>query len=793
MRIPLRWLQEFIDLPTTDPDELSGVLAMLGHEVEGYEVLEPDWTEVYVGRVLEIAPHPDADKIRVCQVDSGNGSEQIICGAWNFDEGAYVAVARPGSVLPGDFAIGVRKIRGVTSNGMICSEMELGLGQDHEGILVLEGEPEIGQPFGKLVELPDVVFDLTITPNRPDAMSVHGIARDLAAHYNLEVRPPSIDEVTRAGTSDVSVTIEDPLGCRRFVAREIVDVTVGKSPMWMRHRLQKAGIRSISNVVDVTNYVMVELGHPLHAFDADTIAGQHLTVKRAAVGETLVTLDEVDRQLTPDDLIIYDADGPTSMSGTMGGARSEVSESTSRILMEAASWDPPTIMYMSRRHGLRSEASTRFERGVDPLLADFADLRASHLVARLSGGAVLTSHVDEVPVPIQPIELDLPLEQVELVLGPGFESEHVSSILKRLGMEVSGFNPLHVVVPTFRPDVDRPVDLVEEVARIHGFEKFDSTVPVGTQGGLTIEQKRRRKLHSILMGAGFNQAVTLPLVAADTMVLMGIKSSDLVAVANPLRDEEGYLRGMMIPSLAASVAHNLSYGAGGVALFETGRIFQRGESPVDVRLPYEEDRLCVVMTGPFGIEGLGLGRPDADATLVFGLVRHIAVSLGIEEATFESAEVEGMHPGRTARISINGAPIGFAGELLPSVAATFGINTRVAVLEMALAPLLAAPVARLLRPLPSFPHSDFDLSFLIDDATTAAQLVKATTEAGGDLIESARVFDEYRRGVDGVRALAIRYRVRPADKTLTGEEVAEVRARMIAAGEGLGASLRGAE
>ncbi len=512
MKVPLRWLQEFIELPTTDPAELSDVLTMLGHEVESFEVLEPGWTGVFVGRVERISPHPDADKVRVCQVDTGSGTEQIICGAWNFSDGAYVAVAQPGAVLPGDFEISQRTIRGVESNGMICSESELGLGEDHSGILVLDGEPALGSPFSDLVELPDVVFDLAITSNRPDAMSLVGIARDLAAHYAVGYQVPERPLVTAPGSPAISVEIGDPSGCRRFTAREIRGVRVGSSPLWVRHRLRKAGMRAISNVVDVTNYVMLELGHPLHAFDADTISGGRLTVKRAEPGETLETLDGELRSLTAEDLIIYDSEGPTSMSGTMGGARSEVSESTVNVLMEAASWDPPTIMYMSRRHGLMSEASTRFERGVDPNLTERADARAAAMVVELGGGEVLEAVIDEIAVEVNPVQVDLTLGDVERLLGPGFTIEQVSSILTRLGMSVAGTDPMVVTVPTYRPDVTRPADLVEEVARLHGFQRFGATLPTGPGGGLSAEQKRARLLTSALVGLGMHQTVTLPFV-----------------------------------------------------------------------------------------------------------------------------------------------------------------------------------------------------------------------------------------------------------------------------------------
>jgi phenylalanyl-tRNA synthetase beta chain len=451
VKIPLSWLAEFITLPDLSTAELADVIAMVGHEVEGYEVLEVGWSGVVVGQVVDIEAHPDADKIRVCQVDVGAGPEQIICGAWNFESGAYVAVARPGAVLPGGFEIGRRTIRGVDSNGMICSDRELGLGDDHTGILVLDGEPNLGIDFSELVELPDVVFDITVTPNRPDAMSLRGIARDLGAYLDIEYRTPERALNTVPGATDIEIELGDPVGCRRFTAREIRGVTIGKSPLWVRHRLAKAGMRAISNVVDVTNYVMLELGHPLHSFDADSIVGRHLIVKRAVSGEQLVTLDDETRTLTDEDLIIYDDAGPTSMSGTMGGARSEVSGETVNVLMEAASWDPPTIMYMSRRHNLRSEASTRFERGVDPNLADEANRRATAMVAELAGGEVPEGAIDVVGTVVEPASITFALAEVTRLLGPGFTHDEVAGILTRLGMRVEGDDPMEVVVPTFRP------------------------------------------------------------------------------------------------------------------------------------------------------------------------------------------------------------------------------------------------------------------------------------------------------------------------------------------------------
>lgn len=795
MKVPLRWLQEFIELPTTDPAQLSDVLTMLGHEVETFDVVEAGWTNVVVGKVEQITSHPDADKIRVCQVDAGSGPQQIICGAWNFSEGAHVAVAQPGAMLPGDFEIGRRTIRGVESNGMICSESELGLGEDHTGILVLDDEPIPGSPFVELVELPDVVFDLAITSNRPDAMSLVGIARDLAAYYEIQYRVPDRPLMTVAGSPAVSVAIEDPSGCRRFTARQIRGVEVGSSPLWVRHRLRKAGVRAISNVVDVTNYVMLELGHPLHAFDADTISGERLTVKRAEIGETLETLDGEQRTLTSDDLIIYDAEGPTSMSGTMGGARSEVSESTVNVLMEAASWDPPTIMYMSRRHGLMSEASTRFERGVDPNLTDQANARAAAMVVELGGGSVADGVIDEIAVEVRPVQVELTLADVERLLGPGFTAQQVSGILTRLGMTVDGIDPMVVTVPTYRPDVTRPADLIEEVARVHGYDRFGATLPTGPGGGLTPEQKRARRLTSALVGLGMHQTVTLPFVNQADLAKLGWTDTDrLLTVSNPLREEEATMRPTMLPGLLNVARHNFSYGMSEVALFEMTRVFLAEPWPEDDRLPEQKAVLAWVIVGGFGPRVLGEEPPRADAVVSISVLRHVMAELGHLEFEVEPGEAPGYHPGRSASVRLGGSVIGHVGELSPRANREFDIPGRVAIGELDLQPLLA-PVGPVIGISPSvFPHVDFDLSFLLSVDLPVGRLIGATTGAGADLVESARVFDVFRGpGVDeGTRAVAIRYRLRSADHTLTNEEVSPVRQSMISAAEQLGARLRGA-
>jgi phenylalanyl-tRNA synthetase beta chain len=795
MKISLRWLEEFIDLPTTDLDEIVYALDMLGHTVEEIERLEADWTNVYVGEVLDVAAHPNADKVRVCQVDSGDGPTQIICGAWNFDTGAVVPVARPGAVLPGEFEIGQRTIRGVDSNGMICSERELGLGEDHAGILVLQDDLEVGTPFADHVELPDVVLDLEITTNRPDALSLVGVARDLAAWYQVDYHVPPLELETVPGKTSIDVDIADPSGCRRFTAREIRGVRVSKSPLKIRHRLHKIGTRSISNVVDVTNYVMFELGHPLHAFDADTIAGDHLVVKRASQGESLETLDHVERALNTDDLIIYDAEGPTSMSGTMGGFRSEVSESTSRVLMEAASWDPPTIMHMWRRHDLRSEAATRFERGVDPNLADVANQRASAMVLALGGGEVLEGAIDEVAVEVSPVTVELPVGEPERILGPGFEAERVNRILSSLGMAVTDGDPMLVTVPTYRPDVTRPADLIEEVARIHGFDKFEATLPTGPAGGLTKEQTRQRELNSVLLGIGLTQAIGLPFVSVEDLNALSADTdgSDLLTVKNPLREEESKLRPSLLPGLLSMLRYNRSHGMASVAMFETGKVFSSQPDPADPRLPGQLDRIAWAVVGDVGLNSMGGAQDQADGDVSLAIWRRLAEAMGID-ATLESASQPGFHPGRCAAVTVGGQVIGHVGELAPAAARAFEVESRVAVAEMDLDPILA-PIDPVIATAPSpYPPVDFDLSFVVTDDVPAGALVDVTCQAADGLVETARVFDEFRGGSLGQneKALAIRFRLRAPDRTLDAKEIGELRNEMIRAAQAEGATLRGA-
>lgn len=780
MRVSLNWLKDFIDLPTEEATEIAQVLAGLGHEVEGIEVLEKPFTGVEVARVVSIRPHPDADKIRLATVDRGSTTQEVVCGAWNFEEGDLVTVATVGAVLPGGFEIGAREIRGVVSEGMICSERELALGDDHDGILVLSGDYELGRDFVDYMELPDVVFDLSITPNRPDAMSMLGIARDLAAKWDLDLRMPAaeIEEVDPPTT--LQIDIKDPVGCPRFVGREVRGARWGPSPMWLQARLRAAGVRPISNLVDATNYVMLELGHPTHVFDLDHIAGERLMIHRADNGDTLTTLDGTIRTLDAGDIVISDGDGIVSLAGIMGGGPTEVSDATTRVLVEAAHWHPPAILYSSKRHNLRSEASARFERGVDPNLSALAAARVTQLLVEHAGGEAASRVVDAYPAPIEPWTVEFDPAELKRVLGVSIASDEAARHLGRLGMTVSGSDRLAVDVPTYRPDLTRSIDLVEEVARLHGYDNIPETLPHGTGGGLTPEQRRARLMRAVLTGAGLTEANTLGFMSVGDLDLLGFPAEDerrsTVRVKNPLSAEEETLRSTLLPGVIRAAARNVSYGLLDVALFEVGRVFLHRPSPTDARIPDQPQHLGLIMTG--GLDGDLDGGHEADIHDLAAVLTTLAHRLGWDDVSLEQGELPGLHPGRAARIVKSGSPIGVIGELHPAAAREFDFRHRVSVAEVEVAPLLAEPEWWSFRGPSVYPPQKFDLAFEMADSVPAATLVRTVTEALGSELESVRVFDEYDLG-EGRKSLAVTIVLRAPDRTMTDEETQDHRLRVI--------------
>ncbi len=799
MRVSFNWLADYIDLPSSEPAVIASVLESLGHEVEETERIAPDFQRVITARVIEVEPHPRADRIRVCRVTTGDEPMTVVCGAWNFEAGAVVALALPGAKLNDGMEIGRRSIRGVESNGMICSERELGLGEDAEGILVLDSEVPLGEDLAESESLTDTVLDLSITPNRPDVMSYVGVARELAAYYQVDYRLPEADFPQVDASPRIGITVEDPTGCYRFVAREVRGCRISASPFWMRNRLRASGQRPISNVVDITNYVLLELGQPIHAFDLDELGGEGIVVRRAYPGERLTTLDGVERALAPSDLVVADRERASALAGTMGGGASEVTGSTTAVLIEAASWDPPTVLHMSKRHSLRTEASARFERGVDPALPPVAAARAAQLVTRLAGGLALAEVTDVIAREdrLQPTTIRFELREAERILGPGFDSPRVVNLLSRLHLGVGGEDPVMVEVPTFRPDLTRPIDLVEELARLWGYNNFPERVPRGPGGGRSTTQRRTRTLRDALCGLGFSESVSLSFMRASEVEIWEWDEDDErsleIRLKNPLREEESILRTTLLPGLLRVARYNHSHGLDDVAIFELGRVFLDRPHPVLAKVPDQPERLGVLATGRLGGSGLGVAHRPVDFYTVSAVWRTLSHRLDLGDWRLEPVEAAGWHPVRAARLALEGKTVGMMGEVHPGVVRRAELSGRVVAMELDLDPLVAARKRWQFRTPSVFPPYTFDLAFEAPEELAADDLLSATGEAAGSLLESAWVFDEFRGEPlgKGRKSLAINYTLRAADRTLSSEETQAALRSMADAARRMGAELRG--
>ncbi len=800
MRAPLSWIRDFTPL-TGDTGEIADALNQLGLEVE--EVDEPgrDVRGVVVARILDVVAHPDADKIRLADVDFGDGTTRVVCGAPNIHPGMVAPLARIGASLPGGFVIERRKIRGVVSEGMLCSPRELGLGDDHGGILALPDDAPLGADVREVLGLDDVVFDLAITPNRPDAMGIAGVARDLAAHFGLPFDPPMPEASAVADAIEgATVVVETPDRCPRLVAR-VARVRLAASPDWLQRRLTLAGMRPISNVVDVTNYVMLERARPLHAFDLDQMSGRGIVVRTALDGERMVTLDGVERSLTSDDLLICDAERtPRAVAGIMGGASAEVSDSTREIILESAYFAPQGIARTSKRLGLRSEASVRFERGVDPEgTASGADLAMS-LLAQVAGADVADGCIDAYPAPVERIVVKLRTRRVNDILGTDLDSAQVRSLLQPLGMEVAptpdgADDCTKVVVPTFRPDIEREIDVIEEVARRYGLNRIERTVPAGSEriGGLTSAQRDRRLVADVLVGAGCDEVFTLPLVSPEAASRFGVVDSAPVEVENPLRSEESVLRTSLLSGLLESARFNASHGNADVALFETGHVFRAPAG--GSLLPDERDHVAALRSGSLRRRPYEADRPVAAADAV-GLVEALAAALRLADLRIENtAGSPGFHPTRCAAVVVDGDVIGYVGEADAAVLDPLDLAGPVAAMEIDLGRLLGARRRESrYRTVSRFPASSIDLAFAVPEGVAAASVLATLRAAGAEMLEDTRLFDVFRSEQIGAGKLSLAFalRFRSPERTLTDDEVAGLRRRCIeAVTSAHGAELRG--
>ena len=818
MRAPDSWLRSYCD-PKLSVQELADELAMHSIEVERItHVGAPDPDGFVVGKVLSVEKHPDADRLSVCQVDSGDGERTIVCGASNVAAGQTVPVALPGAVMPGGTKLGKAKLRGVESNGMILSESELELGEDADGIAVLDDGWAPGTPLAEVIPVSEPVIELEPTSNRVDCFGIYGVAREVHAITGEPLATPPWDEDAEAtGEGSVedyaSVTVEVPELCPRFSARVFTDVQISPSPLWLKARLIGAGMRPINNVVDITNYVMLMTSQPLHAFDLAKVPDGALIVRAAKDGEKMTTLDRVERTFDEDVVLVCDRNGPSGVAGIMGGQVSEVSDQTTRVLLEVANWDGVNILRTSRKLGLRTDASNRFEKQLHPELALRAQRIASQLMVELCGATLVPGMIDEAADIPEPHRLHLRHERVARLLGMEISPDQCVEYLERLDFEVErDGDDLDATVPFHRHyDVTREVDLIEEVGRIHGYAKnLPASLPStsGQAGRLTREQRLRRRAEDAMRDLGFNAIVSLSLTDPGMPGRLQIPDNDpraeTIRVSNPLSAEHSVERTAVIGSLLDAASYNRAHGAERVALFESGRAYLRqGSSPHEGVLAgrfvgkrpapaYEPWRVASIARGALRPGSWHGEAVEADFFSVKAVLEALARQLGAAIEVVPGDEPF-LHPGRSGRVLVEGKDAGWVGEVHPLVCREWDLDGA-AGFEVDLAPLVAAsPVGdEGYEDVITYPAVNQDVAVLIDDSVPAAEVRAAVLEGGGELLGSAEVFDLYRgeQVGDGRKSLALRLTFRAADRTLTDEEVAERRKAIEAAVEKIGGSLR---
>ena len=798
MKLILSWLREMVPVTSTT-EELTALFNGLGLEVDGVQHIGGGLEGIVTAQVRTIRAHPNADKVRLVDVVTANDQTetlQIACGAWNFAEGDIVPLATLGTTMPGGMKIERRKVRGEWSNGMLCSGRELELSDDHGGILQLPGSTPLGIPIiAALGITPDVVFDLSVNPNRPDAMSVVGMARDVAAKLGLPFTPPAtiagVVNAPPSGNPPVRGSIIATDLCDRLTVAVLRNVRVTESPSWVQARLTLAGMRPISNLVDASNFVMLELGNPSHAFDLDKLAGGRIGVRWAQEGETLTTLDGVQRTLalagTQDGVIVDGADTAVGIAAVMGGQSSEVSASTSSLLLEIAHWTPMCIARTAKRLGLRSEASARFERGTDPEALGRAAARFVEIVRLTCPEATVESFDDIVPVPSVPVIVRVRTDRVNLVLGTDLPDDAIKKILDPIGFSaaLAEMGQHDVTIPSWRPDSTAEIDVIEEIGRHHGYDNIARRqLRTDLVGHLTPLQRDRRRVGDLLTASGCHEVWTATFLG-DSDLEKSHHPTPVVHVANPMSPEESVMRPSLMPGAMRVLAHNANHRNPALRTFEFGHVF--GVPRPDQILPYEREQLAVA-----------LAADGDDGRAAVAMLDRLVALLRVNQAAIavRPAEVEGLHPTRGARVVNTGTgfPIGIVGEIDPAVTEAWGIERRVGYLQVDLENLIAQPrrsgdVASFSR----FPSSDFDLAFVVANDVSADKVLDALRSGAGELCQNAALFDVYRGpGLpDGTRSLAYRLRFAAPDRTLNDAELTAVRQTSIdAVASATGAMLR---
>ncbi|MGE5554172.1 MAG: phenylalanine--tRNA ligase subunit beta [Betaproteobacteria bacterium] len=788
MQVPLFWLSELVDdLP--EVGRLAEGLTMSGLPVEGIETFGEGVRGVVAGRIVALEPLTGSEHLQVCRVEVGKAAlVTVVTGAPNVAVGQTVPVALPGAVLFGGQTIGAAEFRGIRSEGMLCSANELGIStMEGEGIMVLPEPVEPGTDLGDRLKLGEKVLELELTANRSDCLSMVGVAREVAAIFGCPLRLPSaeVEEEAAEEAEDLaSVVVLDPEGCPRYVARVLVGARIGPSPLWMQQRLRASGLRPITNLVDVTNYVMLELGQPLHAFDLDRLAEHRVVVRRAAAGEKLITLDETERDLEPSDLVIADGRGAVAVAGVMGGKGSEITIGTNNVLLESAFFHPTLVRRTAKRLGLRSEASSRFEKGVDPNLQALAVDRAARLMQEIAGAMVTRGRLDFYPVPVSPRRIELRAARVNALLGTTLTHEEIAGYLRRLtGVAVTeeSRGVFTVTVPTYRRDLEQEVDLVEEVARLYGYDAIPATLTPGlsTEPPKSERWRLAERVRRVLTALGLSEVTTSSLVPRDNLSVWRVPEDSPLTRAlplmAPLSEAQAVLRTSLLPSLGEVLRRNLSRRLTEVRIFEVGSVFWpqgQGELPQEPRL------VAGLLTGEIGGGEWWSARRTADFFDAKGVAEALLIALGIARYEFRRTTAwAGLHPGRSAELLVEGEPAGFVGELHPEVQAALEAPERVAVFELNLEVVGRAAVEPLVfRSLPRFPAVTRDLAVSLPAEVEARAAEAAIKEAGGNWLEQVRLFDVYvgENLPAGHRSLAFALTFRAPDRTLTDGEVDSV-------------------
>ncbi|WP_050615999.1 phenylalanine--tRNA ligase subunit beta [Bacillus testis] len=804
MFVSYKWLQQYVDLEGISANELAEKITKSGIEVEGVDKKSEGVSGVVVGHVLEKVKHPQADKLNICQVDIGAEEPvQIVCGAPNVDKGQKVAVATVGAVLPGNFKIKKAKLRGEASHGMICSLQELGIESKliakeySTGIFVFPNDVEVGTDALEQLGLNDEILELGLTPNRSDCLSMLGVAYEVGAILGKEVKWPehSVSEGDEKAADYISVKVEDKEANPLYTAKVIKDVKVGPSPLWLQTTLMASGIRPHNNIVDITNYILLEYGQPLHAFDYDKIGSKEIVVRTAKENETMVTLDDAERKLQPHQLVITNGSEPIALAGVMGGANSEVSDSTTTVLLESAYFSAASVRRTSKDHALRSEASARYEKGVDPERVRAAAERAAALMEQYAGGTVLEGTVEVDTLVVEPAVVSITIEKINTLLGTDLSMEQVQDIFSALKFEstVEG-STITVTVPTRRGDITIEEDLVEEVARLYGYDNIPKTLPAasGTAGKLSPYQAKRRIVRRFLEGAGLYQAVSYALTSATKATAFAIEKGDTVKLAMPMSEERSVLRQSIVPQLLEALQYNVARQNDSVALYETGTVFLQTEGEA---LPEEREHVAGAITGVWHTQLWQGEKKQLDFFVAKGILEGLFKKLGVAgRITFAATEVEGMHPGRTAAVSLDGKYIGYVGQVHPTVEQQHDIKETY-VFELSLEALLNADVAPIAyESIPRFPSITRDIALVLDKETIAGDIKNIIIEAGGKLLKDVAVFDLYEgdRMEEGKKSIAFSLKYFDPAKTLTDEEVTKAHEKVLkAVKEKAGAELRG--